>query len=321
MFWNQQVETLSRMEMIIEQNHKITKLMERVYEKSSLYNKRMDELGLQPRDIRTVEDLIKLPFTQKQDLATNYPYGLLVMPVSGTSYIHQTQLDGKFPLAVSYTKNDMAMWTELMARILVAGGVNVTTVFQVVVHGEEYPGCLGVFNGARMTGATLVPADGDHALRQIKLMEDFGVTAIFSTTEYMLEVARKIRQIGCDPGELPLQVMFCGMQGAGYQGLQTVEQEYKVPVLEMYGLEDIFGMGIGAECHAKDGIHIQEDCFYPEIIDPATGRVLPAGETGELVLTSLMLEAMPLLRYRTGSRGFLDYNSCTCGRTLVRFKS
>lgn len=320
MFWNQQVEMLPRINMIAWQNEKLNQLIERVYEKSLLYKKRMDEANLQPAEINTVEDLSKLPFTDRQDIAQNYPYGLLVMPVSGTSYIHQTLDNAKLPMAMSYTTNDMAMWTELMSRILVAGGVNVTSVFQVAVHGEQYSRCLGVHYGARKVGATVVPADGEHAAQQIALMQNFGVTGVFSTTEYLLELARKMRQMQYDPGELPLQVIFCDMQPNTQNNLGDVQKEYGISALEIYGLADIFGMGVGAECHVKDGVHIQEDCFYPEIIDPVSGQVLPAGQSGELVLTSLLLEAMPLVRYRTGICGYLDYSTCSCGRTLVRLK-
>lgn len=320
MFWNQHVETLPRMDMIGWQNEKLNQLIERVYEKNSLYNKRMVAAKLKPADINTMEDLSKLPFTNWRDLVDNYPYGLLVMPVSGTSYIHQTHNKPKLPTAMSYTGNDMAMWTELMSRILVAGGVNVTSVFQVAVHDEQYSRCLGVHYGARKVGATVVPADGEHAIQQITLMQNFGVTGIFSTTEYLLELARKMRQLECDPGELPLQVIFCDMQPNTQNDLANVEKEYGVSVLEIYGVADIFGMGIGAECHEKDGLHIQEDCFYPEIIEPTSGQVLAAGGSGELVLTSLILEAMPLVRYRTGIHGYLDYSPCSCGRTLVRLK-
>ena len=310
MFWNQQVEMLPRINMTLWQNEKLNQLMERVYEKSLLYNKRMNELGLQLTDIKTVEDLQKLPCTTREDLVDNDPYGLLLMPVSGTSYIHQAYA------TMSYTRNDMAMWSELMSRILVAGGINLTSVFQVAVNGKRYPQCLGVHYGARQAGATVVPADGENALLQIDLMKKFGVTGIFSTREYLLELA----QVEGALGELPLQVIFCDLESQAQELIEDIQKKYGVPALEIYGLTDIFGMGIGAECYVKDGLHIQEDCFYPEIIEPDSGKVLPIGQCGELVLTSLLLEAMPLIRYRTGIIGHLDISSCSCGRTLVRFK-
>jgi phenylacetate-CoA ligase len=320
MFWNQQVEMLPRIDMVAWQQEKLNQLIERVYEKNSLYNKRMDELGVGPTDINTMADVRKLPFTTRQDLVDNYPYGLLLMPVSGTSYIHQGDESFDLPTAMSYTRNDMAMWSEVMSRILVAGGINLTSVFQVAVGSKRYPHCLGVHYGARQAGATVVPADGDHPVQQIELMKKFGVTGMFSTQEYLLELFRQISQLGKVAQELPLQVIFSDMNPKKLDRTCYIQKEYGVPVLEIYGLNDVFGMGIGAECYVQDGLHIQEDCFYPEIIEPTSGQVLPVGQVGEFVLTSLILEAMPLVRYRTGIMGHLDDHPCKCGRTLVRFK-
>lgn len=317
MFWNQQVEMLPRAEMTLWQNEKLKKLMERIYEKSLLYNKQMDDLGLLPEDINTVEELKKLPFTTKEELLANYPYGLLLMPVSGTSYIHQAHDHFDLLMAMSYTRNDMAMWAELMARILVAGGMNMTSVFQVAVDPKRYSQCLGVHYGARQAGATVVPADGEKALAQISLMKNFGVTGIFSTREYLLELAKEIE---CPADELALQVIFCDLQVDDQNIAEEIQKKYGAPMLEIYGLTDVFGMGVGGECYIQDGLHIQEDCFYPEIVEPTTGQPLALGQVGELVLTSLLLEAMPLVRYRTGMIGYLDDRPCRCGRTLVRFK-
>lgn len=320
MFWNQQVETLPRADMAIWQSHKLNKVIERVYEKSLLYSKRMIENGLKPEDIQTVDDLVKLPFTTRQDLANNYPYGLLTMPISGVSYIHRQQGAENGPTAISYTSNDMAMWTELMSRMLVAGGVNVTTVFQVAVSGAQYPGSLGVCYGARQVGAALVPGSGEHVAQQLALIQDFGVNSIFSTPEYLLALGQRMRQAGGKPEELPLQMVFSGIQPLTKDTSQQIKDEYRVPLMEIYGLDSVFGMGIGGECHYANGLHLQEDCFFPEIIHPMSGRVLSLGEMGELVLTSLTLEAMPMIRYRTGIQGYLDNSPCTCGRTLVRFQ-
>lgn len=320
MFWNQEVETLTRLDMVAWQNHKMSKVIERIYEKSLLYNKRMRESGIKPEDIQTVEDLVKLPLTSRQDVADNYPYGLLTMPISGVCYIHTTSDGDRMPTAVSYTRNDMVMWTELMARMLVAGGINMTSVFQIAISGKQYPGSLGVHYGVRQVGAALVPADGDNIAQQIVLMQDFGVTGIFSTPTYLQALAQEMRKMGIDPSQLPLQTVFSGLEPLTVNNSGRIQEEYGVRVLELYGLDDIFGMGIGGECQYADGLHIQEDCFYPEIIQPVSGQTVPAGQIGELVLTSLTLEAMPLVRYRTGRLGYLDYSPCDCGRTLVRFK-
>jgi len=320
MFWNREVETLTRIDMVAWQNHKVKRIIERIYEKSSFYSKIMEENSIKPADIQAVDDLVKLPLTNRQDVADNYPYGLLTMPMSGVSHIHTNQDVENRPTAVSYTRNDMVMWTELMARMLVAGGVNVTSVFQVAVNGQQYPGSLGLHYGVQQVGATFVPADGENMDQQIVLMQDFSVTAIFSTPGYLLALAQTMKKIGIVPEQLPLQTVFCGIQPLTGNTAERIEEEYKVQVLELYGLEEIFGMGIGGECHCADGLHIQEDCFYPEVVETMSGQVLPAGQVGELVLTSLTLEAMPLIRYRTGRRGYLDYSPCICGRTLVRLK-
>ena len=320
MFWNQVVETLPRIDMTVWQNHKLMQLIERVYEKSAFYNKCMEERGVKPKDVKTVNDLAKLPFINRSDVADNYPYGLLTLPISSVSYIHKIQDADKMPTAVSYTENDMVMWTELMSRMLVAGGVNVTSVFQVALWGEQYPSRLGVCDGARQIGAAFVAAASDTISQQIQLIQDFGVNGVFSTNEYMLALAQEARKIGMDPKELPLHTIFCSIQSLEEDGFVEIEKEYGVQVLEIYGLDDIFGMGIGGECHCRDGIHIQEDCFYPEVVHPINGQVLPAGQRGELVLTSLIMEAMPLVRYRTGIQGYLDDRACACGRTLVRLK-
>lgn len=320
MFWNQQVETLPRTDMVIWQNHKLNKVIERVYEKSLLYSKQMIEGGLKPQDIKTVDDLVKLPFTTRQDLAENYPYGLLTMPISGVSYIHKNQDIENQPTAISYTNHDMVMWTELMSRILVAGGVNVTTVFQVAVSEEQHSGSLGVCYGARQVGATLVPGNGGSVAQQLTLMQDFGVNGIFSTPEYLRTLAECMRLVGGKSEELPLQMVFCDMQSLTENTCQEVKNEYGIRLIKIYGLDSVFGMGIGGECHCAVGVHLPEDCFFPEIIHPVREQVLSPGEIGELVLTSLTLEAMPMIRYRTGVQGYLDDSQCTCGRTLVRFK-
>jgi len=320
MFWNQQVETLPRTDMATWQNHKLNKVIERVYEKSLLYSRRMEDRDLQPEKIKGVEDLVKLPFTTRQDLADNYPYGMLTMPVSGVAYIHSNQSSKTTLTSMSYTNNDLVMWTELMSRLLVAGGVNQTSVFQVAMNGRSCPESFGLYNGARQLNATVLPITGEEGIKQAKVLQDFGVTGVFTTPEYMLKLSQEMREKGMEPAELPLQTIFCNIQPGGEMVCEKIQKEYQVQVVEIYGMDDIFGMGIGGECHYLDGLHLQEDCFYPEIIEPLSGEALPVGERGELVLTSLTLEAMPLIRYRTGIQGYLDDGECPCGRTLIRFK-
>lgn len=320
MFWNQQVETLSRADMAAWQSYKIEKVMERIYEKSALYKQRMEECGLLPQNMTGIADLAKMPFTTKQDLADNYPYGLLTMPISGVAYIHKTQGAANQHIATSYTRNDMLMWAELMSRILVAGGVNVTSVFQLLVKPEESAVSQGIYSGVQQIGATLLPINTGSMIDQLHLIQNFGITSVFSNASYMLEVAQEARKTKYKVEELPLQSIFCDITFLSESKSREIQQVYGKRPIGIYGVDDSWGMGIAGECCCGDGLHIQEDCFYPEIIHPISGQVLPIGEVGELVLTSLTLEAMPLVRYRTGTLCFLDDNPCTCGRTLIRMK-
>lgn len=320
MFWNQQVEMLSRADMAVWQSYKLEKVIERVYEKSDLYKSRMKECGLLPENITSLKDLSKLPLTTKQDIIENYPYGLLTMPVSGVAYIHKTHAAAQENLAVSYTRNDMTMWTELMSRILVAGGMNVTSVFQWMGMAEEYAASLGVHLGVQQMGATLLPDSTSNVLEQIRLIEDFGITSLFSNVSHLLQLAQEADVKGYKPEELPLQNIFCDTKYVSQGNSTKIKELYGIRPIQVYGIYDIWGMGIAGECHCDAGLHIQEDCFYPEIIHPVNGQVLSMGEMGELVLTSLSLEAMPLLRYPTGMLCSLDDSPCACGRTLIRMK-
>lgn len=319
MIWNQQVEMLSRADMTAWQSYKLVKLIERVYEKSILYKSRMNEYELLPEKIANLNELKRLPVTTKQDITANYPYGLLTMPVSGVSYIHTSQ-DGKKPAAMSYTRNDMGMWSELMSRILVAGGVNVTSIFQWAGIMEEHIPSIGISSGIQRIGATLLPECRSSKVEQLRSIEDFGVTSIFSTACYLLQLACEASSKGYKPTELPLQNIFCDANFVSQNQSDEIEQVYGRKPNQVYGIYDIWGMGIAGECHCNAGLHIQEDCFYPEIIHPKSGQVLPIGETGELLLTSLTLEAMPLLRFCTGIICSLDDSPCACGRTLIRMR-
>jgi len=319
-FWNQQVEMLSRADMAAWQSYKVEKAIERVYEKSAFYKNRMIERGILPENITSLDELEKMPFTTKEDIAVNYPYGLLTMPISGVSYIHKAENAVNGNTALSYTRNDMIMWTELMSRMLIAGGMNVTSIFQMVGKPEEYAGSLGVYSGIQQIGATLVPVTIDSVADQIQLIQDFGVTSVFSHASHILALAQEARRMHSEPKELPLQNIFCDMQSLSESMGKEIEQVYGIRPVAIYGMYDIWGMGIAGECHCGDGLHLQEDCFYPEVINPKSGQVLTMGQVGELVLTSLTLEAMPLVRYRTGILCSLDDSPCACRRMLIRMK-
>jgi phenylacetate-CoA ligase len=320
LFWNQQVEVLSRRDMTAWQSHRVEKVIERVYEKSALYKNRMTERGILPEHITSLDDLERMPFTTRQDVVDNYPYGLLTMPISGVTYIHKAQDKDNGDTAISYTRNDMIMWTELAARMLIAGGVNVTSVFQIVDKPEEHTENLGVYCGLQQIGATLVPPNTGSMTDQIQLIQDFGVTAVFSNAFHLLALAKETEKLNSKSEALHLQNIFCDMQFLSADSVKEIQQIYGIKPVEMYGMYDIWGMGIAGECHCGDGLHLSEDCFYPEVVQPESGQVLTMGQTGELVLTSLALEAMPLIRYRTGILCSLDDRTCACGRTLIRIR-
>lgn len=319
MFWNQQVETLAKSDMKAWQHYKIAKIIERVYEKSILYKNRFDECGVQPKDVTKVDELARIPVTTFQDIASNYPYGLLTMPVSGVSYIHKNQRGTLANTAISYTKNDMAMWAELISRMLVAGGVNMTSIFQILSKTGECKNHYGMQYGVQQTGATWV-TDTSNIEQQIQEIQDFGVTAVYSNASYLLELAHEAEKVQVKLAELPLQVIFCDTQSITPSQGQEIQENYGIKPVEIYGMQDLWGMAIAGECHCQEGLHIQEDCFYAEVVHPISGQVLSIGEVGELVLTSLTLEAMPLIRYSTGILCSLDDTPCACGRTLVRMK-
>jgi phenylacetate-CoA ligase len=317
-FWNQQVEMLPRGDMAAWQSYKVEKVIERVYEKNAIYKERMAELGILPKHITTLHEIEKMPFTTRRDVAVNYPYGLLTMPISGVAYIHNVQDTVTGNTAMSYTRNDMIMWAELIARMLVAGGVNVTSVFQIIAEPEEVAGKFSMQYGLQQIGATLVPQAIGSRTDMIQMIHDFGVTAVFSRASTIVALAQETGKIHVKPEELPLQNIFCDMQSLSERTAEEIQQAYGIRPVGIYGMFDIWGMGIAGECHCGKGLHLQEDCFYPEVIHPENGQVLPIGQTGELVLTSLTLEAMPLVRYRTGIMCSLDDSPCACGRTLIR---
>lgn len=319
MFWNQQVETLAKSDMKAWQDYKIAKIIERVYEKNSLYKKRFDECGVQPKDVTKVDELARVPVTTFEDIASNYPYGLLTMPVSGVSYIHKNSKGALANTAISYTKNDMDMWSELISRLLVAGGVNMTSIFQILSKTSECKSHYSMQYGVRQTGATWV-TDACNIGQQIQEIQDFGVTAVYSEASYLMDVAHEAKKAQVNLAELPLQVIFCDTQSITTLQKKDIREIYEVSPIEIYGLQDLWGMAIAGECHCQDGLHIQEDCFYAEVVHPISGQVLSMGEVGELVLTTLTLEAMPLVRYSTGILCYLDDTPCACGRTLVRMK-
>ncbi len=321
MIWSKN-ETLSRDKLEVLQTKRLKETVARVYGAVVFYKKKFEELGITPQDIKSIHDISKLPFTKKQDLRDNYPFGLFAVEQDAVVRIHSSSGTTGKPTVVGYTKSDMDVWNEVMARCYTMSGVNSEdTVHNAYGYGL-FTGGLGLHDGAQTVGATVVPSSGGFTSRQLLLMKDFGATTLASTPSFALHLAEIALKEGYD-----LQKDFklkCGIFGAEptSEGLKKeVAKVWDIEYYEIYGMSEIIGPGVSNSCKEHNGLHIFEDHFYPEIIDSKTGEVLPYGEKGELVITSLTKQAFPIIRYRTGDITSLDQTPCRCGRTHVRMKS
>ncbi|MGI6092842.1 MAG: phenylacetate--CoA ligase [Veillonellaceae bacterium] len=318
MYWNNYIEKLSRAEMTAIQSSALCDLVQRVYSQVPSYREKFQAAGLLPEDIQGIGDIHKLPFTTKQDLRDNYPYGLFALPMSEIVRIHASSGTTGKPTVVGYTKRDLNMWAEVMARALTAVGVTNKSFIQNAYGYGLFTGALGVHYGAELIGGSLIPTSVGNTARQITLMKDFGTSVLACTPSYALHIAEVMREVGVDCRELPLQVGIFGAEPWSEQMRQEIQRQLNIKAYDIYGLSEIIGPGVACECTAQDGLHINEDHFYPEIINPVTGEVLPDGESGELVITTLTKEGLPLIRYRTRDLTVLNREVCSCGRTLVR---
>ncbi|MBE3585322.1 phenylacetate--CoA ligase family protein [Desulfofundulus thermocisternus] len=320
MYWDREYETMSREQLRILQLERLKLTIERVYRNVPFYRHRFIEAGIKPSSIRTLEDLRRLPFTTKQDLRDNYPFGLFAVPMSDVVRVHASSGTTGKPTVVGYTQNDINTWAELIARSLTCAGA---TRFDVVQNAYGYglfTGGLGLHFGVERLGATVVPVSGGNTRRQLMLMQDFGTTILTCTPSYALYMAEEGQKMGLDFKKLPLKAGVFGAEPWSERMRQQLEEKLDLMALDIYGLSEIMGPGVAMECAAKQGMHIWEDHFIPEIIDPATGEVLPPGEQGELVITTITKEAFPLIRYRTRDITRIDPEPCSCGRTHVRIK-
>lgn len=275
-------------------------------------------MDLTPGDIRTIEDIVKLPFTTKQDLRDNYPYGMFAVPNSEIVRIHASSGTTGNPTIVGYTRNDLEIWQECMARCLAAYGLTSNDVFSISYGYGLFTGGLGAHYGAEFLGATVIPASTGNTEKHVKLIRDLGITGIASTPSYALYLAEVIEKMGIDVGELKLRTGVFGAEPWTENMRREIEARLHINAYNVYGLSEIMGPGVAYECKCKNGSHIAEDHFYPEIISPETLDNLPAGQKGELVFTTLTKEGMPLLRYRTKDLCSIMEGECPCGRTNVR---
>lgn len=312
-------ETLPREEMEALQLRRLRDLCNRVYANVPFYRKRFDEAGISPADIKSLADLKLLPFTEKQDLRDYYPFGLFAVPRDHIVRLHASSGTTGKAVVVGYTARDLETWAELMARSMSAAGVSRSDVVHIAYGYGLFTGGLGAHYGAERIGATVVPASGGATRRQAHLMRDFGATVLCATPSYALHLWEAANEAGVDFRELSLRIGIFGAEPWSEAMRRDIEEKMGMDAMNIYGLSEVMGPGVAMECvEAKHGMHLWEDHILPEIIDPVTGEQLPPGQVGELVLTTLTKEGIPMLRYRTRDLTSLDYTPCRCGRTHVR---
>ena len=290
------------------------------YTRVEHFRRRMEERGLSPRDVATTRDLSRLPFTVKADLRDTYPFGLFASPMGDVVRLHASSGTTGKPIVVAYTREDVDVWSEVMARTFAACGLHRGDVLQNAFGYGLFTGGLGAHYGAETLGATVIPISGGNTDRQIMVMRDFGVTALCATPSYFLHVIERAGELGVDMKALPLRVGVFGAEPWSSAMRERIEADAGIKAFDIYGLSEIIGPGVASECSAQDGLHVFEDHFYPEIIDPETGESLPDGSEGELVLTTLSKKAMPMIRYRTRDITSIVPERCSCGRTLRRIR-
>ncbi len=321
LIWDKTNECMPREERRILQLKRLKDVVTRSYMNVPFYKQKFDELGITPDDINSLEDLSKLPFTVKTDLRDNYPFDLFAVPMEDIVRLHASSGTTGKPIVGAYTRNDLNVWAEVMARTLTAGGVTSKDIVQNAYGYGLFTGGLGMHYGAERVGATVVPAASGLSQRQIMLWQDFGTTAISCTPSYALSLAETAAEIGVDIKEkVKIRAGFFGAEPWTDEMRREIEEKLNLEAFDIFGLTEIIGPGVAAECYCHDGLHIQEDHFLAETIDPETGEVLPYGTEGELVFTALTKEAFPVIRYRTRDITVLDPTPCACGRTTLRMK-
>jgi len=318
MIWNREAECMPVEERRKLQGERLRRTVRRCYENVPVYRKKFDDAGIKPDDVRSIDDLKNLPFTTRDDLRDNYPFGMFAVPMEDVVRVHSSSGTTGKPKVVGYTRNDVEMWAELMARTIGCGGAGKNDIIQIAYGYGLFTGGLGVHYGAEKVGATVVPISGGNTKRQIMIMQDFGSTMLACTPSYALYLADTAREMDLDIRDFPLKYGIFGAEPWTVQMRREIEAKMGVRATDIYGLSEVIGPGVSSECEVQDGLHVCDDHFVPEIIDPMTEEVLPAGTPGELVFTSLTKEAFPIIRYRTRDLSVLNENKCECGRTHFR---
>ena len=318
MIYNPEMECMSREDMRHLQSERLIETVKRCYENVPFYKKKMDQKGIRPEDIKSIDDITKLPFTTKHDLRDEYPFGLQAVPMEQVVRVHASSGTTGKPVVATYTQNDLDNWAEGVARVLAVGDVGPGDVVQVSYGYGLFTGGLGAHQGANKLGAIQLPTSAGNSEKQVMLMKDFGTTALCCTPSYALHLTEVMRKCDIKKEDLKLRVGFFGAEPWTWGIRRELEDKLGIKAIDIYGLTEMSGPGVGGECQYQDGTHVWEDMFYPEIVNPDTLEPVAPGERGELVFTSLCKEAMPIIRYRTRDLTHLIYEKCRCGRTAVR---
>ena len=315
--WDPDYECMSRDELGQLQLERLQATLNRVYKNVAFYRKKFDEIGFQPEDLVELNDLGKLPFTCSRDLSDAYPYDLFAVPLREVVRVHSSSGATK-PVVVGYTRQDLKHWSQLVARVLTAGGVTADDVVQITLNYGLLTGGLGLHYGAELIGASVLPTSVGRTERQVKIMQDYRTTALVATPSYALVIADRMESMGVDAKTLTLKFAMLAGEPWSEEMRQEIEARLYVKATDNYGLSEIMGPGVAGECLYQSGMHLNEDHFIFEVVDPKTGKNLPPGEVGELIITTVTKEAFPLIRFRTGDLCSMQSEPCQCGRSLAR---
>lgn len=317
-YYQPEIETAPREKIVALQNERLSATVRRVYENVPFYRNKMEQAGVTPDDIRTIDDLHMLPFSYKQDLRDTYPYGLFAVPLKDVVRLHASSGTTGKQIVVGYTRNDLDVWDECVARALTAAGCTDEDIVHVSYGYGLFTGGLGADGGAKRIGATTVPVSSGNTQRQVTILKDFGSTILCCTPSYALHIAEVLYASGYTKDDIKLKAGIFGAEPWTNEMRRKIEEMLGLTAYDIYGLTEIIGPGVAFECKEQTGMHVNEDHFIVEVIDPDTGEVLPEGTQGELVFTCITKEAFPILRYRTRDIGVITRGRCSCGRTLVK---
>ncbi len=318
MFFQKDIETMDRKSMQSLQLDRLKTAVNYCYDKVPMYKEKFDAIGLKPKHIQTLKDISLIPYTTKEDLRENYPYKLFAVPQKEVVRIHASSGTTGKPIVAGYTRGDLDMWSDCVARLITAVGGNDEDIVQISFGYGLFTGALGLHQGWEKVGASVVPASSGNTAKQIMLLEDFGVTALVATPSYAMYIAESIKNKGLDMNDFKLRLGLFGAEASTEEMHRELSQTLGILSTDNYGLTELIGPGVSGDCHLRCGMHINEDHFYPEIVNIEQNKVLSEGEEGEMIITSLTKQAMPILRYRTKDITSLNFEPCKCGRTSVR---